>query len=423
MKILWCTNTPCSSAEKLSLGLNRGGWLISLEKELSIQKDIELHVVFYHTKELVPFNYNNTWFYPIKRRYNSTKFQRYFARLLKLQNNDKIEIKQLNSIVEQIKPDLIHVHGTEENFGLIQYYTNIPVVISIQGILSSIVEKFFSGIPADIAKKHNSTKSKISAKSAKSEFYSYKEKSIRERDILKISKNIIGRTDWDKRVTALLAPNSTYYLGQEILRPSFYMYSWKKKEFNQKIRIVTTINNGVYKGFETILKSANILSTIQKYDFEWLLIGSDRESEIVTLVIKWLKVSPEKLNIKLLGNKNELEVIELLLTSDIYCQVSHIENSPNSLCEAMILGLPCIATFVGGTSSILENNKEGVLVQDGDPFALAGAIFEVSNNFDKAKEYGNKAQKKALLRHNTKQITSDLVQTYNSIIQKNIFNV
>lgn len=40
---------------------------------------------------------------------------------------------------------------------------------------------------------------------------------------------------------------------------------------------------------------------------------------------------------------------------------SHIENSPNNLCEAMILGMPCIATDAGGTSTLLSNMKDGLL--------------------------------------------------------------
>jgi hypothetical protein len=68
MKILWFTNTPCSAIVKLSLNFNRGGWLSSLEQELTKHDKVELHIAFYHTKAIKPFVYNNVWFYPVMRK-------------------------------------------------------------------------------------------------------------------------------------------------------------------------------------------------------------------------------------------------------------------------------------------------------------------------------------------------------------------
>ena len=57
------------------------------------------------------------------------------------------------NIINLYNPDIIHVHGTEDNFGLIQFYTKKPVVISIQGLLNPL-KKYFSGIPKNIAVKY-----------------------------------------------------------------------------------------------------------------------------------------------------------------------------------------------------------------------------------------------------------------------------
>jgi glycosyltransferase involved in cell wall biosynthesis len=419
MKILWFTNTPCSASAKLSPGLNQGGWLSSLEKELTKQQNIELHIAFYYTTAIDPFLHNNVWFYPVVRKNSRSRIQRYKARLFK-QDNDTTEIQELNKIVKQVNPDLIHAHGTEENFGLIQQYTSIPVVISIQGLLSPYLEKYFSGIPYHIANKFNSLKSKILLKSAKYHFHRYRNNSIREREILKISKNIIGRTAWDKRVTRILAPNSNYFVGQEMLRSTFYQNSWQKNQFGKKIRIITISSDPVYKGFETIVKTAKLLSEYPNFEFEWQVAGLNVNSEIVSLTKKWLQLNLADIGIKTVGSKNETEINDLLASADIYCQVSHIENSPNSLCEAMLVGVPSIASYAGGTNTILENGKEGILVQDGDPYVLAGAIHELSRDFNKAEFYAKNAKSRACERHNKKNIVSDLIDTYQTIIKQSI---
>ncbi len=100
----------------------------------------------------------------------------------------------------------------------------------------------------------------------------------------------------------------------------------------------------------------------------------------------------DNLNIKLLGGSGEREISQLLQSADIYCQASHIENSPNSLCEAMLIGMPVIASYAGGTPSMLDNEQEGLLFQNGDAHALAGAILQMSHNFRFAAACGQKAR-------------------------------
>lgn len=110
-------------------------------------------------------------------------------------------------------------------------------------------------------------------------------------------------------------------------------------------------------------------------------------------------------------------MIDLMQRADIFVQTSHIENSPNSLCEAMLMGMPIVATFAGGTASMLENNEEGRLVQDGDPYVLAGVIMEIASNFDSAKNMGDKAAARAKIRHNPERICKQLNDVYSMIIK------
>jgi glycosyltransferase involved in cell wall biosynthesis len=128
------------------------------------------------------------------------------------------------------------------------------------------------------------------------------------------------------------------------------------------------------------------------------------------------RASFDENRIQLLGPLQEKELINEMLEADVFIHPSHIDNSPNSLCEAMLLGMPVIATFAGGIPSIVENKKEGLLVQDGDPYALAGAIMELKKNRSYANELRVNARDKALRRHDPKRIVNDLINIYSSII-------
>lgn len=415
MKILWFANTPCGSSGKLDPNLNIGGWLNSLEEELVMSENVELSICFYWNEKLDSFKFKKTIYYPIFRTGNGSKSRRLINRALNV-NNDKNEIQQLLKVIELVKPDVIHVHGTEYNFGLIQAHTNIPIVISIQGIISPYREKYFSGIPFLAAIWHEGLMAKLLFLSVIVWYNEMKRSGLRERTILSQARFIIGRTDWDRRVTRVLAPKSRYFIGNEMLRSTFYENQWNKNQFGNPIQIVTIMSGGLYKGLETIVKTATILKEYNIKDFDWTIIGQDEKSDLVKIVKGWLKTDFKSIDVRLVGNKNEKELVELLLKSDIYCQVSHIENSPNSLCEAMLLGMPIIASFAGGTDSILESRKEGLLVQDGDSYSLAGAILEMGEDYNKAAEMGRLARVRALERHNKELILNEILTIYNSIL-------
>jgi len=152
-----------------------------------------------------------------------------------------------------------------------------------------------------------------------------------------------------------------------------------------------------------------------KLSFRWIVIGLHKQSVIVKLVRGVTGEDPGTLQIQLPGPKSESEILDILSSADMYCQVSHIENSPNSLCEAMLFGMPVLATYAGGTGSLIENGTDGLLVQDGDPYAMAGAVLELANDFLIASSYGVNARVKALGRHDKRTITSGLVEIYREI--------
>ena len=81
----------------------------------------------------------------------------------------------------------------------------------------------------------------------------------------------------------------------------------------------------------------------------------------------------------------------------------------------MALGMPIIASFAGGTSSLIINNQTGILVQDGDPYSLGGAIIELSNSFANAQKLGNKAREYAMQNFSPNNAIKELLFVYNQV--------
>jgi glycosyltransferase involved in cell wall biosynthesis len=415
VKVLWFCFTPSLSESYLNDKPTGGGWIKSLEK--SVQSKVDLSIVFYYEKPLDPFKLGDTTYYPVQRFVNgkmSKMGRRIFNTL-----EPKEDIDAFVKIINEVKPDLIHVHGSEFSFGLIQKFTNIPTVLSIQGIVTVYRYKFFSKIMFFDIVRRAKLKNLLFFRTAINTYFLFGKARARELDILKHTKNLIGRTAWDRRVSRILAPQAQYFHNDEILRDSFYTSEWKYQPISQ-LNLMTINGPDIYKGIETLIYSAHLLDQ-NNIDFKWGVAGINKTDDIVSIASKSTG-KPLSDNINFLGKLDENSLVNALLNANIYVATSHIENSPNSLCEALLLGMPCIATHAGGTNSLLDDGKDGILIQDGDPYSMAGAIIELKENKDLAVTLGKNARIRGLARHNIDTITNDLLEIYKEVSTNKTIN-
>lgn len=414
MKVLWFSNSPAAAYSDITKGT--GGWMVALD--CALQSHVELHVAYLYPYKRMPFKNRETTYYPI---YSGNIIAENLKKRF-LRNTRRDFTNDYLKIIETVQPDIIHIHGTENTFHTILGKVNIPVVISIQGNPSVIAYKYRSGFMGKFEKEKVGKitfKSLIFGRNSFRDGYNNLTRMAElEQKTLLDAKYIIGRTDWDRRITRVFAPSSRYFIGNEMLRETFYKVSWNKGKPNDKIIIHTTNGNNYYKGFEVLCYALSLLNNVG-YNVEWRVAGVSEDSKIVNITKRFLGNNYPKNGLKLLGSLDEDKLSLSLVSSHLYVMPSHIENSPNNLCEAMILGLPCIATHAGGTASILKDKEEGIIIQDGDPWALAGAVIEMVGDWEKAKQYGANARQKALIRHNPDAIIRELIETYQEIINEN----
>lgn len=419
MKVLWFTNTPSGASSVLDTNNPSGGWLVSLERHLKQVDGMDLHVAFYYNKKVDDFEYEGVHYHPVFVPRDSSKLKMLLGNYRDfIFGPKKTNLKCLIDVVSDVSPDIIHIHGTENDFGLIQkQVTQIPVVISIQGILGVLGKKLYTGVPREVQKRHESFWRKLVCMGVSAGDRRWHNLSNREQEIYRLTKYFIGRTDFDRHATLAMSPTAQYFVGNELLREVFYTKKWKKTSFSDELVITTTISNGFYKGLETVLETAAILKGID-FSFKWNVIGVSETSRNVMIIKKWLHKDFADNNIRLLGRKNATEMVDLLCESDVFCQTAHIENSPNSLCEAMLLGMPIVASYAGGTCSMLEHDKEGYLLQDGDPYCLAGTLMDVARHFEQAHQWGENARKRALVRHDPQRVVNEYMGIYKELTTK-----
>ena len=100
------------------------------------------------------------------------------------------------------------------------------------------------------------------------------------------------------------------------------------------------------------------------------------------------------------------------LHSNVFVLPSTIENSPNSLGEAMLLGVPCVAADVGGVTSMMDHKEEGYVYQSTAAYMLAHYICGVFDMEERAESVGLAARGHARKTHDPQQNLQDLLAIY-----------
>lgn len=408
IKVLWFTNTSSNYNTNDNI-YNGGGWISSLENELKTKPNIKLGVSFFLQGE--PFNseINGVSYYPISvNRSLKSKLKRFYN----IKEQEKSQITEILNVVNDFKPDLIHVFGTEKIFGLLNLHTKIPIIIHLQGLINPYLNAYF---PPSYSFVDLLLNNKFSLKNI-SNYKGFKKSAKREKEILQNCNFFMGRTDWDHRISKLYSPNSKYFYCSEMLRDDFYLSeALENKTTGGVIQITSTISSTFYKGADLILKTAQILKTKTKLKFEWSVYGINE----MNFAEKKTGILSKNVSVQIKGVISSSKLCEALKKSHCYFHSSYIDNSPNSICEAQMMGVPVISTNVGGISSLIDHNKTGVLFPSNDPFLGASYISQIVNNQDFSLKLGNSARKSALKRHDKGSIIKDILKIYTSIKESN----
>ncbi len=111
------------------------------------------------------------------------------------------------------------------------------------------------------------------------------------------------------------------------------------------------------------------------------------------------------------------DVFSVLLTADVFVLPSLHESSPNALIEAMAVGMPCVASDVGGIVDLIEDRKNGLGVPPEDSEALASALHQLLTNPDLATTLGQNARTTIQQKFNSTESMQKLEDIYGQLLQ------
>ena len=417
MRVLWLTYIVFPEVNKF-IGVNNnsksGGWLFSSANELSLNKSIELFVASpsYSVNDLQRFEGERItyYLYPYGKgvdQYN-VDYGRYYRQ-----------------IISEISPDIVHIHGFESTIPISYFNScgNRNVVVSIQGLVSGITKYYNYGLSAFDIVKSITIRDLFRCNTLFHQKKNFSKKAKLEVEAIKRSSHVIGRTNWDKSHILSINPSVEYHFCNETLRPEFYLSDWKYENCSKHTVFVTQASYPL-KGLHILLKAIPLL--LNKYpDIQIRVAGSNRvmspsirDRLRMTGFENYLRKEIKRLhiehNVVFLGALDVNEIIQEYLSANVFVCPSSIENSSNSLCEAQVLGVPCIASFVGGSPDLIKNSEMGYLYRFEEVEMLSYYIDRV---FEESPYFNNSTMKSvARARHSPENNRKATLAIYSKII-------
>lgn len=414
MRILWVTAQVLPLVcDELGIQKNGfGGWVMNMLQQLEDIEDIQLGVAMISSKTDKVLEINKG------------KIKCFVA---PEQKNKGIKESDRNVIISQFSPDIIHIEGNE--FGIHNSFSqiqNCPVLVSLQGILSGYEMYQYGELPmADYMfspSKHNVISSWILY--FRKHFMFNKRIEI-ETNTIRNAKYISGRTFWDRAHSYWINPDAEYFSCNRILRQVFYENCWEKKGI-EPFSIFVGNGYSPLKGIHNVIDAIALLKR-EFHDVKLYIAGDNpiinkrfsiKRLGYSNLLRKKIQNNGLDDNVFFIGSLTGNEMVERMIKSNVYVLPSLIENSPNTLGEAMMLGMPCVSAYTGGASEMAIDEKECLFYRANDPKLLAWQIRRIFTDLEYAEQLGKNAKSHALVTHDPIKNRDALIDAYRKIISK-----
>ena len=381
MKLLWlCNMVPGKVKEAVSGGSTGGGlWVDSVLEGLLGREDLNIRI-------LCPGDGG-------EGKVNARCSYAFFSEGLPYVYLMELET-QFRGELDTFQPDVIHVWGTE-------YGHTLAMVNAAEkaGQRGSTLR--------DVVRRDNIVKQREK----------FVLRGLLEEKALQKARHIIGRTDWDLACVRRINPEAKYHFCNETLRQPFYQGAWRYDSC-RKHRIFASSCAYPVKGFHYLLEAFGQIvktypdATLAVPGKSFLTANRLRRTNYQKYLADLAEQYGVEDKIEFLGSLSGEEMKQAFLDANVFVLPSTIENSPNSLGEAMLLGVPCVAADVGGVTTMMRHRLEGEVYPSTAPYMLAFYVENIFAQGEAAEAVGAAARAHPGVTHDPEKNLADLLEIY-----------
>lgn len=425
IKVLWLVNEPIQGCAAL-LGTpakTGGGWLAALSQALAHDGKVELGIASCAPGgKAVDLSLEGIQHFTVpasNKGYGQLRPTDYM-------------LYRYQEIVDQFSPDVIHVHGTEWYGGMVTAGNRMgsPTIVSIQGLIGYSRRHLLGDLGFLDILKSRTLQEWLLFSGLWKQKAQWKKRAVVENEIIQGHQRFIGRTLWDRAHLRQINPHAEYFHCNEIVRSEFFEKEWSISTARQHTIFAPSADYPL-KGFHVLVKAVAILNNeFPDIQVRVPLAGFAYPSGLKGLYSQirnggyanYLNGLIKKLNVNEqiipLGKLSAQQMADEMQKAHVFALSSFVENSPNTMAEALVVGVPCIVSFAGGIPSLIEDGRDALIFPTGDEAVLADQIRRIFCDIELAIRLSNTSREIARSRHSPEKIVPRMIDIYESVIRK-----
>jgi len=394
MKALWIVNKRCGGLHQKLHGKKATGgqWLDAMLEEADKLSDDRIVVVNIEPN-------------PALSKYEDGKVTYY---TLAGQPNADYDYKSSKSIadwkavMDAEKPDVMVIWGTEFPYALaaMEAAPHVPSVIYVQGILDSIGKYYLSGLTEKELKQAKTLRDVLTRTTIRQIQKGFADRAVYEKEIVRRSGHVIIENQWAAAYLRKLCPEVQTHFMPISISESFRNHKWSE-ETMQKHTIMCPAADYPIKGLHMLMKALAIVK--RRYPEVKLYIPGTPLKATDTLKAKLKQNGYSRLiaemirdmglqdNMIYTGRLTADEMAQRMASVNCFVMTSAIENHSSTLKEAMTVGVPCVASYVGGVSEYAVNEENCLLYRYEDYEVLAQDILRLFESEELRKKLSQNA--------------------------------
>jgi L-malate glycosyltransferase len=303
------------------------------------------------------------------------RFHRYFLNNIFLKNEKKFDIVHFHSpLVPSLK-------------------TNLPVVVTEHGT-----------VRGDISNSTNKDLSSVFTKIFAREFIALDYEILQNSDIITTVSN-----SCKNEIQAMIPEKKEIYIIGNGVDTNLFCPDPEITRDQNTILYSGRLDGR--KGVSDLLMSA--VEVCEKFpNSKFILTGRGPNRDYLEKLVRNLKLQE---TVTFTGYVSKDRLIKLYQSSTLYVLPSYYEGLPTTLLEAMSCGLPAIATDVDGSSEVIINNQNGILVSPKSPEELSRQIIKLLENRDQRERLALAARDHIIKNFDWNRVADNIEKIYHSM--------
>lgn len=332
LRVAWFTYFPIEWLPELPPELQKlprlhpATWQRVLWEEFRHDESLELHIIILrsHFPATIRFRRNNTTFHCIKTPGGTRATTLFWT-----------DTFYVSRELKQIQPDLVHAWGSEFGGAAIASRLNWPALVTMQGILTWYGSVFPLNLHTKLAR-------------------------LAEPPSLRKAHVVTCESSFGMNYLAERYPHLKLLQVEHAPHPSFSQVV--RRPQNDPLRIVCVGTFLFWKGADVVIQALARLETNKPFELFW--IGAKDAALEADLRSKTPEALWKRITFK--HNLSPAEIAAELSQATLFLHAARADNSPNSVKEAVVAGVPVIATNTGGIPDYVIPGKNGFLFASGN---------------------------------------------------------